>query len=374
MQPPASDVLEISVFGTGNGEAIAIHVGGGSWILVDSCVTQDRVEPLSLKYLHEIGVDPSASVKKIVATHWHDDHVAGLGKLLTCCPSADLILSAAAATDEFLRLVGLFSGRSLTFDKEKSGVRELGVCFNLFANEKRNAGNAQRRSPTRAQCDLLLFSNDTCEVVALSPSSETIENAQQEIYRLWESFCADAQPGKNGRLPRRGIPCPERNLNAIVLWVRFGSHRVLLGSDLEVINESQQGWNGVLQSQHLPDGKASAFKIPHHGSPNGHCEAIWDELVEQETISMLTAYNRGKTPRPDKTDIERISKKTSRLYYTSLPSKTSNKYNRTVEKTLVGIAKRRTSLTPRMGHIRLRIHKGGITSIDTFGTARKAVD
>src|SRR5947209_2078343 len=35
---PGADELELTVFGGGFGESICVHVGGGSWVIVDSCI------------------------------------------------------------------------------------------------------------------------------------------------------------------------------------------------------------------------------------------------------------------------------------------------------------------------------------------------
>ena len=40
VDPPASDVFEVSIFGPGKGESIVVHIGNGRWIVVDSCRDQ----------------------------------------------------------------------------------------------------------------------------------------------------------------------------------------------------------------------------------------------------------------------------------------------------------------------------------------------
>ena len=82
--PPDSDQIEVSLFGPGYGECVVLHVGDGAWVIVDSCIDQDD-NPVALKYLNEIGIDLAQNVNLIVATHWHDDHIRGLGRLTTAC-------------------------------------------------------------------------------------------------------------------------------------------------------------------------------------------------------------------------------------------------------------------------------------------------
>lgn len=106
--PPPADTLEISLFGTGVGEGLAVHLGDGNWALVDTCREISNGIPLNLAYLESIGVDVEVAVKIIIATHWHDDHVDGLSNIIDRCPNARLAFSQALACDEFLSLVQLY--------------------------------------------------------------------------------------------------------------------------------------------------------------------------------------------------------------------------------------------------------------------------
>ena len=59
---PGADTFEVSIFGPGKGEAVAVHLGGGDWLTVDSCIEQEtKVHPV-LRYFEGIGVDPSSQV------------------------------------------------------------------------------------------------------------------------------------------------------------------------------------------------------------------------------------------------------------------------------------------------------------------------
>ncbi|MCY4287950.1 MAG: MBL fold metallo-hydrolase [Aestuariivita sp.] len=107
MTPPQDDVVEISVFGPGYGESILIHVGSRRWIVIDSCLVDDRRTPAPLKYMSELGLDASADVCAVVATHWHDDHIKGLSTILHACTDADFWYSAALTKGEFLAFLAV---------------------------------------------------------------------------------------------------------------------------------------------------------------------------------------------------------------------------------------------------------------------------
>ncbi len=96
--PPAVNEIEVTLFGPGYGEAIAIHLGEGSWLLVDSCIDPYSNEPASGIYLEKIGV-AADQVCAIVSSHWHDDHVRGISRLAARHPDADFVISALLNTD-----------------------------------------------------------------------------------------------------------------------------------------------------------------------------------------------------------------------------------------------------------------------------------
>lgn len=83
---PGDDEFELTLFGPGYGESLVLHVGGGSWVLIDSCGRTDG--PVALDYLRSIDVDPPEAVRMIAATHWHDDHIRGLAELVRVCAKA----------------------------------------------------------------------------------------------------------------------------------------------------------------------------------------------------------------------------------------------------------------------------------------------
>lgn len=365
---PPDDTLEVSLFGTGVGEALAVHLGAGQWMLVDSCMFRGS-EPLNLSYLKTIGVNPAEDVKVIVATHWHDDHVAGLANLIEQCESASLVFSSALASDEFRCLLGSFGGRQIGFNVEKSGVREMERCLTMLL-ARRQAGAASYRPPVKTLSDHRIFRRDDCEVFSLSPSPESICEATAEAAALWRALEDEAASRDGPRPSRAGIPCPERNHNAVALWLKWGTRRILLGADLEERGDPRLGWQAALACTQFPDLRAQAVKVAHHGSPNGDYAPVWNDIVVQaDPHAVLTAFNRGRTPRPAPEDIVRIRGYTNRIYYTGLPRSTANQYSRTVERTIDGVTRRRSALTRTPGHVQLRFASDGTVTAVVAGAA-----
>ena len=112
---PRRDQIEVSVFGPGFGECVVIHLGDGNWAVVDFCVQGAAKEPAALLYLRALGLDPSRSIKLILATHWHDDHCRGISKVVQAAPNAPIWVSQSLTTREFLRFAARMRKNKTTF-------------------------------------------------------------------------------------------------------------------------------------------------------------------------------------------------------------------------------------------------------------------
>ena len=84
---------------------------------------------------------------------------------------------------------------------------------------------------------------------------------------------------------------------------------MLLGSDLE-----RHGWMEILQSEARPPGKASAFKIPHHGSGNAHAPMVWQQMLDPSPFAVLATWQRGSSALPRRRDVERILSNTANTW------------------------------------------------------------
>lgn len=220
-QPPGDDELELTLLGPGYGESVILHIGGGVWIVVDSCGCADA--PAALDYLRGLGVDPVQAVEFIVATHWHDDHIRGMARLVEVCERARFCCASVFCHEEFLAAVHALEGRHV--GAFGSGLRELHRAFSRL----RETGT----TPTLAVANRRVFANDSCQVWSLSPADVAFLNFLREVGRLLPDV---------GRAETR-IPSLSPNEVAVVLWIAVGDLAVLLGADLE-----QRGWLAVLQS------------------------------------------------------------------------------------------------------------------------------
>lgn len=346
--PPAEDELEITLFGPGYWESIALHIGNGVWVLVDSCV-DPAGEPRALQYLTELGVGPGRDVRLIVATHWHDDHIRGMAKLVSTCNSAAFCCASVLCKKEFLTVVGTWGPDRMP--GASSGVREL---HRVFEQHKATA-----TKPIFAIADRRIYAQGACEIWSLSPNDKEFVSFLGEVGNLI--------PGQGQ--PRGRIPSLTPNKVSVVLWINIGDAALLLGSDME-----NPGWAGILRSTTRPTGKASVFKIPHHGSANADTPKVWQDMLKPQPRAVLTPWRLGEKSLPRRSDAQRILSATPNAYSTAQGSQltaASARRDRMVDRTIreSGIKLRSAPISD--GAVRLRRRAGNQTQwrIELFGSA-----
>ena len=350
---PALDEFELSLFGPGVGECALVHLGQGSWMVVDSCVDADTRNPIALDYLARIGVDPAIAIHRIVVTHWHDDHTRGIAQVYAAAPHTELVCSAALRTVEFKQALGA----SGTFPGD-SGIDEMRCLFGELVT--RSDDRHESIGPTWAMANMCLYRRGESTVHALSPSSSTFNRTLHEIGALI--------PQKNA--PKRRAVSNRPNEVSVVLWIECGTVRALLGGDLERGRDAQSGWQAIVSSTDRPPGKAQIIKVPHHGADNADDPRIWSELLEMQPLATLTPFRRRGLPQ--KSDLARLNGYTENLYCTaSQRGQRSKGHLSAVEKITRRVAPDLRRASGPMGHIRIRVSEGSQPRIETFGPAHR---
>ena len=347
-KPPDKDEFEFTLFGPGYGESIVLHVGGGIWIIVDSCL-DERETSCSLNYLESIGVDPAETVELIVATHWHDDHIRGMSQLVEVCSKATFCCASVLSQKEFLSVVGALEDRHLS--AAGSGFREIYDVFSQLSQIK--------SQPTLAIANRPIYRRGRCEIWSLSPNDANFLTFLRNVGKLLP---------KEGESKRR-IPSISPNDVAVALWIKVADVVVLLGSDLE-----KRGWVEVLQSKTRPEEKASAFKIPHHGSENAHEPDVWKRMLEPDAHAVLTPWSKGGRTLPSKRDAQRILSFTQNAYTTTLitssattPVKRINMVEKMIRES--GIKLHWLSMSPGGIRLRKKLRSQTQWNVEKFGSA-----
>lgn len=345
---PGKNEFELTLFGPGYGESVVLHVGGGAWVIVDSCVDTDGT-PQALRYLESIDVNAAETVRLIVATHWHDDHIRGISRLVEVCDRATFCCASVLLRREFLTAVGALEGRPPS--GLGSGLKEVHSVFSRLASVA--------SIPKLAIANRTIFVTGGCEIRALSPDDANFINFLRTMGSLLSG------PGKT----RIRIPSLSPNDVSVALWVKVGEVTVLLGSDLE-----KRGWTAVLENVAPIEGKASVFKVPHHGSEDAHEPGVWKQMLELEPHAVLTPWRRGNRTLPTQRDVNRILSHTPNAYATArigsstrVPVHRASMVRRTIRES--GIQLRRLVMSPGFVRLRCPLASSAQWKIETFGSA-----
>jgi hypothetical protein len=199
-----------------------------------------------------------------------------------------------------------------------------------------NAQNAAEEQQTTA---------NQVMVHSLSPSHQTITDSKGNLGRLIPKI------GKGIRRFPRIAP----NDLSTALLVETTSVSLLLGADLERGLDERRGWKAVVCSTLRPQVKSAAYKVAHHGSEGADLDKVWEELVGNKPIAVLTPYARGSKPLPSVEDVQRIKARCHEVYCTAWPPTIKPPRRQNADLTIRRVALNHRATRREPGHIRLRV-------------------
>jgi hypothetical protein len=371
--PPAPTQIELCLFGPNYGECVVIHLGNGHWVVVDSCLhgpAADK-EPICLAYFRSLGLDPANSIRAIIVTHWHDDHCRGISQVFRAAPAADILIPAAFTRPEFLRLSERVKENKLPIAGSK--LREFSAVIEEISERIKNNDVNYNLASSRTSLYSVLATESghgfPCEVIALSPSSGDVVRFLARI--------SEMMPGD--RQTKRSVTeaCP--NDVSIVTLVVIGQTGILLGADLENSTQPAAGWDAILAAHRSRRfggfvGKASLFKIPHHGSETAHNIDVWKQLLVTDSLAALTPWRRGGGRLPTERGVKNILSQTTHAFASSRDARTRREMKQrppAVFRELREGGARVRSLTAPFGAVRLRMFDPASEAweIELFGSA-----
>lgn len=298
---PSNSTVEINLFGGGGayGECILCHLGYGKWIVIDSAKDPFSNKPLIHNYFDSIGENLN-KIDLIVTTHWHDDHIKGVSQLYKEA-NCKLVISQALNKDQLALLIGLDRGKT----SSNTSLYEL--------DEIVKHSNNTKNPIVRAIQDRIIYKNQISDInvniYSLSPSDASIHTFEMEMREIInEAYDLNLAVRKNNP-----------NHSSVVILIEINENKILLGADLQVVLDDNMGWKGVLKSSTVPkNNSVQIFKIPHHGSANGHHDGIWTSVISMKNMfSILSTYCRGSNKLPEIDDISRILKFCDNSFITS---------------------------------------------------------
>lgn len=341
MTRPEASQVEVTVIGPSYGETVLVHFGGDQWCIVDSMVPSGRTEPAALTYLRSLGSDPATCVRLIVVTHWHDDHVKGISETVDVCSSAAICVPIGFTKEVFNTFLSAHSDPLASWFG--TGVDEIKLVFEQM--RIRGFGYyaiEDKRILTIAGSEMP--HGQEVEVWSLSPSSFQFAESLGKLGTMIPEL---------GRTKRRAVPT-QSNDHSIVLWIGIGSEAVLLGGDLEETADVRAGWSAIVASRNRPQGRSSVFKVPHHGSSNGHNAAVWTEMLSVDPHAILTPWNRARKL-PTRDDMARLNGLSANVHLTAPPSELGRvKHEHEVERLLRDFGIRTYRNSPNIGIVSAR--------------------
>ena len=153
---------------------------------------------------------------------------------------------------------------------------------------------------------------------------------------------------------KKRVPDFGENDLSVVVIVTIADQTILFGADLEETGDVDLGWSAIVELKERPPGSAQIFKIPHHGSKNGHYQPVWNSMLIKNPIAILTPWSKG-SGLPTGSDVARILSHTHSAYSTSGPSRlTKIQRPYAVEKQIKETVGDLHPIEQDMGWIRLR--------------------
>lgn len=361
IQPFGPNEAEVTLIGgtSGYGESVVVRYGENEWAVIDSCIDTLTQTCLPIAYLEDIGVDIGSQVKYVICTHWHDDHIKGLHKVLEAC-SSEVIFCVAIASEKLSFLYEI--QRSNLYEPDRGVRREL-----ILAMDKVKEKGIKVKYLLQ---DLPVFVTANSKCITLSPSQKELDNffnelayaisgqghviAQKEILKTIpvaeietadniadEVFSSlegsiDVEPAEIteidlqelGRLEENAKQSkPNINDRSVALLFTICGHHVVLGADLEVTSDSESGWQSVNDCMSMVGVTAGIFKIPHHGSSNGYYELFLRNHIKPTATGKVSTWLKGKKVLPEKAILHNYREYLSGLYITTDPSYLIGKFS-----------------------------------------------
>jgi hypothetical protein len=238
---------------------------------------------------------PTAAIKAVVVTHWHDDHCKGISRILAAAPTARVWIASVLIDKEFLQFATRMEKNQTAVAGNKLS-EFLGVIREI--HRRHEAGlvtfgfAAARTSMYQLPANLSGHGLD-CQLLALSPSHGDALNFKDRI----------AQHVPKARQTKISVPSPRPNDVSVASMICIGPNAILLGADLENSGTPTAGWEAVLnEHQQMNFGpKAALYKIAHHGSESSYNPEVWEKLIANDSTAVLTPWRRagGRLPTPE---------------------------------------------------------------------------
>jgi hypothetical protein len=293
--------LGFAVFGPGKGEAIVVRLPNGGLGVVDGCREPERrsqtgdgdpVRELLAKFAkHEGRPIEEQRLAFVCLTHPHDDHYAGLGRLMLAYGDRIERLWMPHDSIRYMKdlLAYLKSTRDKTTDLQDPGVRGL---HRIIDAQDRLVDTVSNLEFCFAQDGRRVLEGTHgghhLNVTLCSPSARDAHRANRNLIN---SLAIRLDPAT-----QKIYSEPDPNIISSSLLITWGKSRVLLAGDLICEDGEFQGWTSA---QRLINETVQLVNVAHHASKEAHHAELWARM--QPRVAVVTPFQqaaRSQPPRP----------------------------------------------------------------------------
>jgi hypothetical protein len=286
--------LSLLVFGPGRGEAQVLILPDGSLGVIDGCREprngdrNGRGDPVREFINDWLVAHPNQRIRFVALTHPHDDHYAGLGRLIEAHDDRIDRLWRAQMTDRWATAYLKYcEAIESSPDNPPDLARLIGLqrVFAAFKERLPRIDVLGARTPMISEN----FAGRRFCVTCVAPSLKDIDRTQQELMD-----CI-----REDKLENRFDP----NLTSAALIIAWGNSKMLLGGDLLCGRGALEGWSAAAP---LISGRFQVLKVAHHASEQAQDLDLLQKIKPQ--ISIVTPFQEaGGSQPPRPADIERLA-------------------------------------------------------------------
>ena len=274
-------MLKVRIFGVGDGDCILLELPTGRLALIDSCVPAKQTSSPALAFVK--GKD----LAFCCLTHPHADHVRGMTAVLQAARHVEQFWFALSDLDDVVTEWNSFPARGVSTDvgkrresRRRGGYAELVSTFNWVFRQK----HVPERPCLNVQPPREL---DGVEFFVFGPSPKHSRLYKGNLKRQLDA----------GLLPDRRYA----NSLSIAVLVRYGEHLMWLLGDLpsagsrDIPNRER---HENIKADPARGFRASAIKIPHHGSKDAWFPQMSDALTRCDPSDLVVFSAAGGRQRP----------------------------------------------------------------------------
>lgn len=298
-------LLNVVVYGPGKGEAIVVVLPDGRPAVIDGCREPQSGDPMGVgdpvrELLAALEQDRGAALELafICLTHPHDDHYAGLGRLMEAYHGrvGQLIVPPIGA--QRLRPALMRWIRTKASEDDPSGEQIRGL--DRFLTQYQRSVEAEVPiSALRAGVSLRPAGDVRLEVCGPSEADVLLARNKLAMYEA-------------GQLKSDHFD-PNRMSGALV--VRWGDAGVLLAGDLVSSSKKKnRGWREAARHIHGP---VQVVNVAHHASEEAHHTPLWARMAPK--LAIVTPFKEAKGEQPPRPEMIATLAASSTVVVTSPP-------------------------------------------------------